>query len=199
MLQCLESGPQHGLLWRDGGGNLPFYREIAASFPMLVRSLTEEIGFQKLFKWWKQETAKWGLESMLSVKPNLGQDLGGLGTVWTMFKCHKKHKKCTKGLWVMCKWSSVLVFFVIHRRLYRPVPKLLYCYHTQSYNHSSFKDAWELVCIQAFSKRRGGIIIFPFIQSFRSSVRKLMNIYREAVAMLEIQEQMQQDLVPLAL
>ena len=44
-----------------------------------------------------RELAKWGLESMLSVKPNLGQYLGGIGHCDPMFRHYKKHKKCTKG------------------------------------------------------------------------------------------------------
>lgn len=50
-----------------------------------------------------RELDKWGLESMLSVKPNLGQDLGGLGTVTQCLNVIRNTKNVQRVVRVMCK------------------------------------------------------------------------------------------------
>lgn len=71
--------------------------EIAASFPISQKLDGGNRISEVVWMMETRELAKWGLESMLSVKPNLGQDLGGIGHCDPMFRHYKKHKKCTKG------------------------------------------------------------------------------------------------------
>lgn len=50
-----------------------------------------------------RELAKWVLESMLSVKPNLGQDLGALGTVIQCLDTIRNTKNVQRVVRVRCK------------------------------------------------------------------------------------------------
>lgn len=77
--------------WPEGSGTLaqsqverkwwelPFKGKLLPLF-QLVRSLMEEIRFQKLFEWLKQENlTKWGLWNMPAVKCKLGENSWGVG------------------------------------------------------------------------------------------------------------------------
>lgn len=84
----------------------------------LVRSLMEEIRFQKLFEWWKQENFP---------------EACGTGQVWhatgektcgewwhnKTFKCKKKYKECIQGWWENYTGETAwCVSFVTHLRLF---------------------------------------------------------------------------------
>lgn len=179
MLQCLEeSGPRHGLLWRDGGRNY-LLGEIAASFPISQKLDGGNRISEVVWMMETKELAKWGLESMLSVKPNLRQDLGGLGT---MIQClnvvrNTNTKNVQRVMRVMCKWNTALGI-LCHPQETLPSQFLNYsiAITLKATTTVVFKDAWKLVCIPTFSKRRGAIIFFLSL-SHSAFHWKLMNIY----------------------
>lgn len=137
--------------------------EIAASFPISQKLDGGNRISEVVWMMETRELAKWGLESMLSVKPNLRQDLGGLGTVIQCLNVirNTNTRNVQRVMRVMCKWNSA-VGILCHPQDTLPSQFLNYsiAITLKATTTVVFKDAWKLVCILTFSKRRGGIIFF---------------------------------------